>query len=273
MCAKVGRAYKETDMSLNRILAIVGLICASLMLTACGPDYPNCENDGDCSGSEKGKAEGKLFCLNGLCQQCREDDHCGDPSLECNAGVCEQIPGYCSDASDCPGNQKCRENRCGPECESDDECADGQVCKGGVCEAESECSTDGDCADGEMCQNGQCVAASGNCSLQTVYFGYDDASVDSSARSTLQSNADCIKENNMKVRLAGHADERGTSEYNIALGERRANNARKYLEQLGVKDDSISTISYGEERLVRECGEEGPESCHRQNRRVEVDRR
>lgn len=260
-------------MSFDKIFALIGLVCLSLLVTACGPDYPNCENDEHCSGSQKGKAEGKLFCLNGLCQQCREDDHCGDPSLECNAGVCEQIPGYCSGASDCPGNQKCRDNRCGPECESNDECADGQVCKGGVCEAEAQCSSDDDCGDGQICESGRCVTNTAGCNLETIYFDFDDASVDSSARSTLQANAECIKKNNTKVRLSGHADERGTSEYNIALGERRAQNAKKYLKQLGVDNNDMSTISYGEERLVRECGEQGPESCHRQNRRVEVDRR
>lgn len=260
-------------MSLNRIFALMGIICLTLLMTACGPDYPNCENDDHCASSDRGQAEGKLFCLNGLCQQCRTDDHCGDASLECNAGVCEQIPGYCTDTSDCPGNQKCRANRCGPECESDDECADGQVCRGGVCEAEAECSVDGDCADGEVCEAGRCIAATSSCSLDTAYFAYDDASISSSARSVLQSNANCIKERGLRVRVEGHCDERGTSEYNIALGERRAQNAKRYLEQLGVDSNALTTISYGEERLVNQCGEQGAESCHRQNRRVELTRR
>jgi peptidoglycan-associated lipoprotein len=72
------------------------------------------------------------------------------------------------------------------------------------------------------------------------------------------------------VTIEGHCDERGTSEYNIALGERRARNASEYLRSLGVARDKINTLSYGEERLVRECGEEGPESCHRMNRRAEM---
>jgi len=102
-----------------------------------------------------------------------------------------------------------------------------------------------------------------------VYFGYDDASVDGPSRSTLQANADCVKERNLKIMITGHCDERGTSEYNIALGERRATNASKYLQSLGVEKGAINTLSYGEERLVKECGEEGPESCHRSNRRAE----
>jgi peptidoglycan-associated lipoprotein len=75
------------------------------------------------------------------------------------------------------------------------------------------------------------------------------------------------------VTIAGHCDERGTSEYNIALGERRANNVSKYLQTLGVDKNAINTISYGEEQLNKECGEEGPESCHRMNRRAEIQRR
>jgi peptidoglycan-associated lipoprotein len=53
---------------------------------------------------------------------------------------------------------------------------------------------------------------------------------------------------NAKIRIEGHCDERGTNEYNMALGERRANSAKKYLIKLGVKESQLSTISYGEEK-------------------------
>jgi len=78
-----------------------------------------------------------------------------------------------------------------------------------------------------------------------------------------------VKERQLKITITGHCDERGTSEYNIALGERRAMNASKYMQTLGVDKKSVNTLSYGEERLIKECGEEGPESCHRANRRAE----
>jgi len=256
-------------MSFRNILMSLASVTLATVLVGCGPEYPKCDNDDDCASSERGKAEGKTFCLNGLCQQCKEDSHCGDASLECVAGSCEQIPGFCSSTSDCPGNQKCRGNRCGAECESNDECADGQECQGGSCVAKAECTADADCTDGQVCESGRCVSPSA-CQLDTVYFGYDDASVDGDARSTLQRNAECIKSRNLSVTIEGHCDERGTSEYNIALGERRARNASEYLRSLGVARDKINTLSYGEERLVRECGEEGPESCHRMNRRAEM---
>ncbi len=257
-------------MDWKRAITLLGTICLSLTFVACKPKYPKCKKDEHCQKSEKGQAEGNLYCVNGLCQQCAEDADCGDPSLECNAGVCDRIPGYCASVSDCPGNQKCRANVCGPECLDDNECADGQKCSGGNCVAAAECSSNADCGDGKACQGGKCIAAATGCELEPIYFGYDSSALDDSARGQLERNAECIKGGGMSVRLEGHADERGTAEYNLALGERRATAAYKYMRQLGVAKDDMTTITYGEERLLKECGEEGPESCHRANRRVQV---
>lgn len=262
-------------MDLKRLLwGINVLFLAGVLLaqTGCKPDYPKCETNEHCAESDEGQAEGKLYCVNGLCQECATDDQCGDPSLECNAGVCEKIPGYCTATTDCPGNQKCRDNRCGPECMSNEDCEAGQICEGGSCVAEPECSTDADCGDDEMCQEGQCVERPASaCDVETVYFGYDTASLSSDARDTLASNAECIKERDMTVRLEGYADERGTAEYNIALGERRARSVQSYLKNMGISSGKMSVVSYGEERLARSCGEQGSSSCHEANRRVEFD--
>ena len=255
--------------------SIVFVLGALLALSGCKPDYPKCETDEHCRSSEQGQKEGKLYCVNGLCQECRTDEHCGDPGMECNAGVCEEIPGYCTSDADCPGNGKCRDNRCGPECKSDDECGPNEKCEGGECVAKAECSVDADCEADEICQDGKCVPAPDpTCSLETVYFAFDSSSLSSTARSTLQDNADCIKEEGSSVELAGHADQRGTNEYNIALGERRARSVKDYLENLGVSSGSLDTISYGEERPVRQCPETGgSESCYEENRRVEFNKR
>lgn len=255
-------------------LGAVMLAAVLLVQTGCGPDYPKCENDNDCASSDKGKAEGKLYCVNGLCQQCRTDANCGDPSMECNAGVCEKIPGYCTSTSDCPGNQKCRDNQCGPECMSNDECEADQICDGGNCVPKPECSSDADCGDGEMCQDGSCVERPEQaCQLETVFFAYDSSTLSSDARDTLVDNADCIKNQDKTVRIEGYADERGTNEYNIALGERRARSVQSYLKTLGVSSSNMSIISYGEERLARQCGEQAADSCHQANRRVEFSER
>lgn len=257
-------------MNIRRLLMAVTLGGITLMGTACGPKYPKCKTDKHCQKSDKGQTDGKLYCVNGLCQQCKEDADCGDPGLECNAGVCDQIPGYCGSVDDCPGNQKCRDNRCGPECVDDGECGENGKCDGGACVSGAECSSNADCPDGKSCENGACIAASGECYTDPVYFAYDSSSLDDSARSSLQANAECMKKRGLSVELQGHTDERGTSEYNIALGERRATAAYKYLRSLNIAKEDLTTISYGEERTKRECGENGAESCHRQNRRVEM---
>lgn len=246
------------------------------LLAGCPPKYPNCKKDKHCEKSEKGQEEGKLYCVNGLCQQCRDDSDCGGTCQECNAGACETIPNCCTSDADCEGSRVCRDNRCGPECQSDADCDDGEVCKGGTCEAESECSTDADCGSGEECQDGQCVEAMsgggmGGCELETVYFAFDSSQLSGDARDKLQDNADCIKDRGDPVEIEGHCDERGNNEYNLALGERRARSVYDYLESLGVSTSNMSTISYGEERLARQCGIDGPESCHEENRRVEFE--
>ncbi len=252
-------------------VVLLGLALVGFVASGCGPNYPNCDQDSDCQSSDKGQEEGKLYCVNGLCQQCRDDSDCGEPGMECNAGACEEIPNYCEGDADCSGSQVCRENRCGPECESDGDCDDGYVCEGGSCEQEAECSTDADCGSDEQCQNGECIAArtTPDCTLETVYFAFDSSSLTSTARDKLESNAECIQDRDQAVQLAGHCDERGNNEYNLALGERRAKSAADFLESLGVSSTRVDTISYGEERLARQCGLDASDSCHEENRRVE----
>ncbi|MBL4601516.1 MAG: OmpA family protein [Emcibacteraceae bacterium] len=81
-----------------------------------------------------------------------------------------------------------------------------------------------------------------------VYFAYDRYDVDASARSVLGAQANWMKANNVNVIVEGHCDERGTREYNIALGDRRANAVKNYLVAMGVSASRIRTVSYGKER-------------------------
>lgn len=82
-----------------------------------------------------------------------------------------------------------------------------------------------------------------------VFFGFDKSSLTSDAREVLAAQADFLKANpGVTVTIEGHADERGTREYNLALGERRANSAKNYLVALGVAEGRIRTTSYGKER-------------------------
>ena len=85
--------------------------------------------------------------------------------------------------------------------------------------------------------------------LKDIYFGYDKYEIRREDEGILKENAAFLKKNpKMKIQIEGHCDERGTAEYNLALGERRANHVKKYLVSLGITSDRISTISYGEER-------------------------
>ena len=85
--------------------------------------------------------------------------------------------------------------------------------------------------------------------LKDIYFDYDKYEIRQEDEGILKENAAFLKENpKMKIQIEGHCDERGTAEYNLALGERRANHTKKYLVSLGITLDRISTISYGKEK-------------------------
>ncbi len=85
--------------------------------------------------------------------------------------------------------------------------------------------------------------------LLPIYFDFDKSNIREDQRARIEKDAAYLKENPVvKVRIEGNCDERGTSEYNMALGERRALSAKKYLMNLGVHGDRMHTISYGEEK-------------------------
>ena len=82
-----------------------------------------------------------------------------------------------------------------------------------------------------------------------VFFGYDSSDLDSDALELLQDQVAWLKQNSdVSVTIEGHCDERGTREYNLALGEKRAQAVKNYLIGLGINPDRVSTISYGKER-------------------------
>lgn len=87
------------------------------------------------------------------------------------------------------------------------------------------------------------------CELHTVYFDFDDAGLKNEAREVLAANARCLEQRSLDgLRLEGHADERGSTEYNLSLGQRRADSVRQYLENLGLDAGGLRTVSYGEEQ-------------------------
>jgi peptidoglycan-associated lipoprotein len=173
----------------------------------------------------------------------------------------------------------CRSNKCTPkpQCGSDADCPAGQQCQGERCVARAAgtCASDRDCPGGGTCENGKCMAAQAQGQAEpsaecrdaarfTVRFGFDQATLTSDSQSTLQTLADCLKAAPAKrVVVQGNCDERGTAQYNVALGNRRADAARKYLSDLGVSG-TIDTVSFGKERPV--CKQSG-EDCWAKNRR------
>jgi peptidoglycan-associated lipoprotein len=84
-----------------------------------------------------------------------------------------------------------------------------------------------------------------------VYFEFDSSKITGEQVQRIETNADFIKKNpGLKIRIEGNCDPRGTQEYNLALGERRAQNAKSYLVNLGVNVDQLTTVSFGEEKLL-----------------------
>ena len=103
--------------------------------------------------------------------------------------------------------------------------------------------------------------------LKNIHFDFDKSDIMESDRATLQGVADFMKKYaDVKVQIAGNCDERGTNEYNLALGNRRAAAALDYLKGLGVDESRLSTVSYGKEKPV--CNDSN-EACWSQNRRDE----
>jgi peptidoglycan-associated lipoprotein len=108
-------------------------------------------------------------------------------------------------------------------------------------------------------------AASAAAGLRDVYFGYDSWTISEEGRQALVRDADWLKTNlAAAIKIEGHCDERGTSAYNLVLGEKRAKSVRNYLVELGISASRLSVVSYGKERPF--C-EEHAESCYQQNRR------
>jgi peptidoglycan-associated lipoprotein len=107
---------------------------------------------------------------------------------------------------------------------------------------------------------------------QDAYFDYDSHDIRPDARTALTADADLLRrifaqEPNFTVIVEGHCDERGSAEYNLALGDRRASTAKDFLVQLGVPGDKLKTISYGKERP--QCTDPS-ESCYQKNRRAHL---
>ncbi len=248
----------RTESLVRSSLGALAITLALSALAACSPSYPNCDDDGHCTSHNE-------VCVDGRCRQCRDDSQCTrlDICMTCQANECVRKPGCCKSDVDCPEG-RCKDNVCGPECTLNSDCPDGERCKNGRCGIDTGCTSDAQCPNGLKCKNGECTTA---CSLQVVYFDFDEYAIRLDQESVVHGNAECLKSSSQTaVLVEGHTDERGSDEYNLTLGERRARSVANQYTLLGVKGVG-RVVSYGEEKPA--CSGEN-ESCWRQNRRAET---
>jgi peptidoglycan-associated lipoprotein len=232
-------ARTPTGVGLLALAAVA--VALTLAGSGCTPDYPSCETDKDCHAQE--------HCVNNKCQQCRDANDC-PAGNSCNAGKCSPIPGYCRSKADCPANQECIANKC-RACANDKECPGGQHCVKGTCTAKRACKSDSDCPQDEDCINGFCskdkapAPPPAQCTLDAVYFDFNEAALTTEATAVLARDAECLKKVGRAAQLVGHTDPRGTQEYNLALSERRAQSVRDHLGRLGVEGNKLSVLPRG----------------------------
>ena len=234
------RSYTAPGGALLAALAAAGVWFA---LVSCGDSSkkPGCKGDKDCKNGQ--------VCDANKCVECKTDAQC-PKGKKCSANACVPAPA-CTKDSDCTGGQVCQAGKCKP-CAVDADCATG-VCQAGACTQAKPCKKDDECADDEDCVNGFCKKAGtqtggdATCSLSTIYFAFDDSSIQTSERDRLDTNEKCIEQNKSKqVYLVGHTDTSGTEEYNIALSERRARAVADYLARLGADPARLHVVPKGE---------------------------
>lgn len=246
-------------------MALGWLAVAAVVVVAggCGPKYPKCSKDDHCA--DKGEV-----CVDGTCQQCRDDSNC-PAGQRCAGGRCEVKP-ECTVDGDCQNNQVCRSGKCQIECSADGDCGAGMKCANNRCVDKMACVSTSDCEAGFDCVGGRCTTQVSRdlCVMPTVHFDFNDAALTEEGRSKLKDVAECLKSKQGTWTIEGHCDERGTEEYNLALGDRRAQSVEKYLGTLGVPKAKMRTVSKGE---VEPADSRSNEEAWAKNRRVEFKER
>ena len=133
------------------------------------------------------------------------------------------------------------------------------------------CSVDRECSDKELCIRSKCVPISAGlaeCAQVRIHFDFDMVDIKEADKAGLNRIGRCLRADAaLRVTIEGNSDERGTEEYNLALGQRRAGVVDQYLEALGVSSAQLKTISYGYEKPV--CKQHN-EQCWAKNRRASL---
>ncbi len=135
--------------------------------------------------------------------------------------------------------------------------------------AQKTCNSDLDCGAKQLCINSRCVDITpdlAECTNVRVHFPFNSDEIDGNDKPQLDRSARCLKaDHSLHVTIEGNADERGTEEYNMALGDRRAHAVAGYLQSLGASQAQLATVSFGKENP--EC-QEHDEACWARNRRA-----
>lgn len=223
----------------------LGALGVLVLVSGCKPTYPKCDSDDHC------KEQGEV-CVQGMCRECATDANCK--------------AGFICDANKCVPK---------PECVDDGQCGTGNKCSNGKCVTDpnykkpGSCAADGDCPSGQECVAGQCAVktAKAACNYEPIRFEFNESKLSSEGQQVLANLADCIKKEGARLRLEGHADERGTEEYNLQLSNRRAESVKKYLTTLGVKESDLDPVGFGENRPAQQGSNEAAWAA---NRRVEL---
>ncbi|MBA2538527.1 MAG: OmpA family protein [Deltaproteobacteria bacterium] len=192
-----------------------------------------------------------MVCSDNKCVECKDNSQC-PKGKTCKANACVTEPD-CERDDQCTGGKVCQAGKCTP-CATDSECGPGGACDSGACKRANKCTSDTECADDEDCVGGFCKKAGAasnpgdvGCTLATVYFGFDEATIKQSERDRLDANGQCLEKAKTKsVMVVGHTDSSGTEEYNIALSERRAQSVADYLARLGTDPARMQVVPKGE---------------------------
>jgi peptidoglycan-associated lipoprotein len=240
---------------------VPGMLAMGALLAGCPPKYPHCKSDDECK-------EHQELCVEGRCRECATDANC-KPGFACQEHRCIPKP-ECAKDADCGQGKGCEGGKCvAHECEADKDCPAAAKCLMHHCVAGS-CASNDDCPSGQECQSGTCVAKQDKCNYDAVHFDFNESSLTSETQSRLKDVAECLKAQTLSVTLEGHADERGTEEYNLQLSQKRAASVKKYVVALGVPAKKLKTVGYGKDRPAVDGHDEAAWAA---NRRVEFNRK
>lgn len=228
--------------ALKTLLVLGAGVALIMFLTNCSPNT-NSEAQASAGGCTQDSQCATGVCVNGQCQECRADSECSDGEL-------------------------CQGNRCEMATAATCQCAPGEICdEQGACVADPDQLTHASSVSDLPVACRPSEGASQELSLNLINFEFNESTLTPESQEVLVANAECLRVRpHLGVVVEGHCDERGTQEFNLALGERRAAAVKSFLVNLGIDSNRIRTLSKGENEPL--C-ESPTDACYAKNRRAE----